>query len=230
MTDDPYERFGTDPEARVRGRAAEDAEFERRRRQQLQYLAADMFAQSMGQADWQRFRRDNPLGFLRAKLDIQGGPPGLGTPHLEFSWDDRSTLWIVFEWQKGPNVAWMSRGLSFREITRDEDGRFLADSARWLAREVARASGVATEIRVRGNRAAYEWHEAHKNDAPAARPRLAPARKRLGGSICGLCRAKFDDELVDFGGFSAGLPCGHGWDNATYETVTEPAGVVEVIP
>lgn len=202
---------------------------ERRREVKLAWLAADLFAEHiLGQADWQAFRRDNPIEFIRAKLDVQGGPPGfwVGVDWMRLECE---AIGFTFEWQKGPNFVQMARGISFRELQRDEDDGFLKWCVASFAREVTRASGVATEIRVRGNRAAYEWHEAHKGDAPKERPQLAPVRKRYGDDICGSCRAKFDASSVAT--YATGmLPCGHEIKCAALEVIVEPAGVVEVIP
>jgi hypothetical protein len=195
-------------------RQTEDAEFERKRRRSLEYLAMEMLAAHHGMADWQRFRSHEPLAFLRAKLVIDGGPPELWLG-LDWKGFDRDEVVCWFEWSAMGAMQRLVRTISVHELIRNEDDGLLRYCAGWLASEVGRASGVKTQITLRGNRAAYEWHEAHKHDPAPPAPRALPPQKIIGGSFCEFCKAKFSREQLAV--FAETLPCGHAWGGACYE-------------
>ena len=197
----------TDRPSPLDERRAADAEFERKRRRFIEYIAADMLAAHYGMADWQRFRRQEPLAFLRAKLEIEGGPTGLW---FGFEYDPQHDATLLrCEWLAESGVVQGNWQLSSRELQRDDNGDFLAFVASDTACAITRRSGVATRIMVRSDRAAYEHHERHKNDPPTARPVAGPPRTRIAGHFCGTCKARFRfEELVDRRSISP-LPCGH---------------------
>lgn len=189
--------------------AEDEAEFERRRRRSQKFLAFDLLAELHGQAEWQRFRREHPLLFLRAKLDLQAGPPGLW---LSVDWHNyQLEVLFRFEWPAVGRVERRYCLLRFAEILADEKcaGGFLHESARWMARDVEiQSGGIDTRITVRGNREAWDWHEDHKNDPPQDAPRPLPRRQRVAGHFCGTCRARFRFEALP-DRYSVVLPCGH---------------------
>lgn len=205
----------TDPSP-LEQRQAEDAEFERKRRRSLEFIALDMWAAQYGMAEWQRLRRLHPEAFFQAKFDVRGGPPGM---RISVGWNhDRTELVCWFEWPAVRRVARLLRGIDFRTLMRaedaDGDSGFLKYCADWMAREVTYETGVETRIEVRGNREAWDWHESHKGDLAQALAPLPP-RKRIAGRFCGTCGARFRTEALAAAGYCAGsyptppLPCGH---------------------
>lgn len=141
-------------------RCAIDAEYERQRRRTLGFVALDMVAEEYGQAEWQRFRKQNPRAFYGAKVEVIESPPEFrievrdghqAFDDLVFSFD-----WFVGEWRR------YQQTVSARELQRleFEDERaadsFLDRALRQAAWEIARDSGAAVSFRIRGNRAALE--------------------------------------------------------------------------
>lgn len=139
---------------------AEDADYERQRRQTLKFVALDMVAEEYGQAEWQRFRRENPYAFYRAKVEVCAAPPAF---RLDVREDYRSfgDLIFRFEWFAGELRRYVLT-VSARELQRQEldDKRaadsFLGHAMRQAAWEIERDSGAAVSLRIRGNRAAHE--------------------------------------------------------------------------
>ncbi len=199
----------TDATTPLELRQREEIEFERARRRSQKFITFDTLAETFGQAEWQRFQRHDPLAFLRAKLDVQGGPDGLWLV-AEFGDDYRSQVHFLFEWpliQRLGGFAWCVT----REIFED-DGQlqWVVNSAAYMLSEEC---GSEIKILVRGNRAAWEWQEDHKYDAPAGRPCPLPPRKRVAGEFCGTCKARFRTEdlavLPHSDRMNFMLPCGH---------------------
>jgi hypothetical protein len=142
-------------------RRAEDEEFERTRRRKLEFIALDMVAEHYGQSDWQRFRRENPLAFLRAKVEIIDGPPAFrlgvyqdaprGLYDLVFRFD-----WFTGEWrcyQLTVSAGELQRQEAVNTRSADD---FLGHVMCQAAREIERDSGAAVTMRIRGNRSAHE--------------------------------------------------------------------------
>lgn len=187
-------------------RQAEDAEFERKRRRSIEFIAFDMMAAQFGQAEWQRFSSREPLAFLRAKLDVQGGPPGL---FLDVNWSDpyQAEFACRFEWRLDRGHGDRCRldwGTTREFAESDDDLRWVVDSVAYM---LTRQSEVPTRILVRSNRSAWEWHENHKNDPPPPKPRSLARLQRIAGEFC-TCGARFRTEELE-NPSSGMLPCGH---------------------
>jgi hypothetical protein len=192
-------------------RQREDAEFERKRLRSPEFIGAELVAGQFGQAEWQRFRSSDPLAFLRARLDVQGGPTHLSI-EVAWHWANPYNDFIVWaRWSAPRQVACLCWQLSRRDV--QDDPGFLTHSAEWMARDITRLSGAETRILDRGNLPAYMWHSDHKNDPPAERPRALPPRKRIAGPFCGTCKARFRTEelpsLLEHYRVDGVLPCGH---------------------
>lgn len=200
----------TDTPTPLELRQLEDAEIERNRRHSPKFIAFDTLAEQWGQAEWQRFRLKFPLDFLRAKLDVRGGPPGLW---LVVDWADeyRSAVKLLFERQAGRQVPRFEWHISTYFAQENDD--FLRFSMREVAHTLSRECGTETEILVRPNRIAWHWHEDHKYEQPAERPLPAPPRKRIAGQFCGTCSTRFRTEelhaLHHKYWIGEPLPCGH---------------------
>jgi hypothetical protein len=166
-----------------------------------------MAAESHGLAEWQRFRRREPLTFLRAKIEIVSGPPGL---QLELSWRGIVDAEILFRfsWPDGPGVRRFDVRAKVRALEEDDaDGllRFIMSHAAW---DIEQDSASPTRLRIRGNRAALEHTQkiGREESSPAAT--RAPTNQRFAYS-CSKCKATMSNETVAT--YAAMMPCGHSW-------------------